>query len=106
MQFLRESGSFSRSVSCTSPLCNLFDTAPQAAKDVSASRDKLIDALNRIERFFHRLDIYIGITPTTAMTDMIVEIMVEVLTILAVATKEVKCGRFSESMSCIFTLPD
>jgi hypothetical protein len=40
------------------------------------------------------------------MTDMIVEIMVEVLTILAIATKEVKRGRFSESMSCIFTLPD
>jgi hypothetical protein len=40
------------------------------------------------------------------MTDMIVEIMVEVLTILAIATKEVKRGRFSELMSCIFTLPD
>jgi hypothetical protein len=51
---------------------------------------------NRIERFFHRLEIYIGITPTTAMMDMIVEIMVEVLTILAIATKEVKRGRFSE----------
>ena len=76
------------------------------AKDASASRDKLIDILNRIERFFHRLEIYIGITPTTAMTDMIVEIMVEVLTILGIATKEVKRGRFSELMSCIFTLPD
>ena len=75
------------------------------AKDASASRDKLIDILNRIERFFHRLEIYTGITPTTAMTDIIVEIMVEVLTILGIATKEVKRGRFSELMSCIFTLP-
>ena len=33
------------------------------------------------------------------MTDMVVEIMVEVLTILAIATKEVKRGRFSELMS-------
>ena len=40
------------------------------------------------------------------MTDMIVEIMVEVLAILAIATKEVKRGRFSELMSFIFTLPD
>jgi hypothetical protein len=40
------------------------------------------------------------------MTDMIVEIMVEVLTILAIATKEVKDGRFSELTSCIFALPD
>jgi hypothetical protein len=30
------------------------------------------------------------------MTDMIVEIMVEVLTILAIATKEMKCGPLSE----------
>ena len=62
--------------------------------------------LNRIERFFQRLEIYIGVTPTTAMTDTVVEIMVEVLTILAIATKEVKRGRFSELMSCMFTLLD
>ena len=80
-------------------------TPPQAAKDASASRDKLIDILNRIERFFHRLEIYTEITPTTAMTDMIVEIMAEVLTTLAIATKEVKRGRFSELTSCIFALP-
>jgi len=32
------------------------------------------------------------------MTDMIVEIMVEVLTILAIATKELKRGQLGESM--------
>jgi hypothetical protein len=79
-------------------------TSPQAANDASASRDKLIDILNRIERFFRRLDIYTGIKPTTAMTDMIVEIMVEVLSILAIATKEMKRKRLSELMYCIFTL--
>jgi len=36
------------------------------------------------------------------MTDEIIEIMVEVLTILAIATKEVKCGRLSEFISWIF----
>jgi len=40
------------------------------------------------------------------MADMIIEIMVEVLAILAIATKEAMRGRFSESMSCMFTLPD
>jgi len=50
--------------------------------------------------------IYTGITPTTAMTDIIVDIMVEVLTILAIATKEVKRGRLSESMLCRFTILD
>ena len=36
------------------------------------------------------------------MSDVIVEIVVEVLTILAIATKEVKRGRFSELISCVF----
>jgi hypothetical protein len=40
------------------------------------------------------------------MTDMIVEIMVEVINILAIATKEVKSGRLSESMSRSFTILD
>jgi len=37
------------------------------------------------------------------MTDMIVEIMVEVLTILAIATKEVKRGPLSELISRVST---
>jgi len=40
------------------------------------------------------------------MTGVIVEIMVEVLTILAIATKEVKRGQFSELISRTFTLLD
>jgi hypothetical protein len=51
---------------------------------------------NRIERFFHRLEIYTSISPTMEMTNVIVEIMVEVLTILAIATKEMKRGRMSK----------
>jgi hypothetical protein len=79
----------------------------QATKDVRASRDKLTDVFNCIERFFQRLEIYTGITPTTAMTDIIVDIMVEVLNILAIATKEVKRRRLSESSAlCRFTILD
>ncbi len=37
-----------------------------------------------------------------AMTDMIAEIMVEVLTVLAIMTKEVKRGQFSELISFMF----
>jgi hypothetical protein len=95
-----------RSVSCIFLSCDL-DKGPQAASDASANRDRLIDIFNRVERFFRRLEIYTSITPTTTMTNMIVEIMVEVLTILAVATKETKRGRFSELVSCILPfLPD
>jgi hypothetical protein len=75
----------------------------QAAKDARASRAKLVDLFNSIERFFQRLVIYTDITPTTAMTDMVVDIMAEVLAILAMATKEVKRGRLSESMLYRFT---
>ena len=38
------------------------------------------------------------------MRAIIIDIMVEVLTILAIVTKEVKRGRMSESMSHIFTI--
>ena len=40
------------------------------------------------------------------MTDMIVEIMVEVLTILGIATKELKRGPLSELVSRLLTLLD
>jgi hypothetical protein len=93
--------------SCLSPFpCTAYTNTPtQAAKDARASRDKLIDLFSSIERFFQRLEIYTGITPTSAMTDIIVDIMAEVLTILAIATKEVKRGRLSESsMLCRFTI--
>jgi len=94
-------------VSFIVPIFSLFDTRDlQAAKDTSANHDKLIDLFGRIEHFFHRLEIYTGITPTTAMTNMIVEIMVEILVILAIATTEAKRGRLSESKSHRFLIFD
>ncbi|KAF8467476.1 hypothetical protein DFH94DRAFT_848266 [Russula ochroleuca] len=67
-----------------------------AAKDVDASQDVLIDIFVRIEGFFMRLQSYTEVRPTAAMTDVIVKIMIEVLSILAIATKEIKQGRSSE----------
>ena len=85
----------------------IFDTeGPQAAKDVSASGDQLIEIFNRVERFFRRLEIYTSIMRTMALTNTIVDIMVEVLTILALATKEMKRGRFSKLKLCIFSILD
>jgi phosphate starvation-inducible protein PhoH len=68
----------------------------QAAKDVAASQDILVDLFGRIESFFRRLEIYTGVPLTPAMTDKMVEITVEVLDILATATKEMKQSRTSE----------
>jgi hypothetical protein len=56
----------------------------------------LLDLFERIEHFFKRLETYTEMRPTGAMTDIIVKIMVEVLGILAIATKEVKQSRASK----------
>ena len=59
----------------------------------------LIDIFVRIEGFFKRLESYTEVRPTEAMTDVIVKIMIQVLSILAIATKQIKQGRSSESLS-------
>ncbi|KAH8986022.1 hypothetical protein EDB92DRAFT_1881218 [Lactarius akahatsu] len=63
------------------------------AKDVAASEEILVDIFGRIHNFFSRLDIYTRVPLTPAMTDKMVEITVEVLDILATATKEMKESR-------------
>jgi len=70
----------------------------QAAKGVIASEDALTDLLESIEHFLKRLDIYTRIPSTAATDEIIVKIMVEVLSTLALATKELKQGRSSESV--------
>jgi len=73
----------------------------QAAKGVIASYDAFIDLLESIEHFLNRLDIYTRIPPTPTMDEMVIKIMVELLSTLALATKELKQGRSSKSI-----LPD
>jgi hypothetical protein len=46
--------------------------------------------------FLKRLEIYMTIPPTAMMSDIIAQIMVEVLSVLALATKQIKQGRFSK----------
>ena len=48
-----------------------------------------------MEFFFKRLENYLEVRPTAAMTDIIVKIMVEVLSILGIVTKEIEQGRIS-----------
>ncbi|KAF8259632.1 hypothetical protein EI94DRAFT_1009252 [Lactarius quietus] len=64
-----------------------------AAKDVGASEEALADLFERIENFFRRLESYSEVPPTSAMMDVIVNIMIEVLNIFGIATKEMKQGR-------------
>ncbi|KAH9165582.1 hypothetical protein EDB89DRAFT_1891951 [Lactarius sanguifluus] len=64
-----------------------------AAKDVEAGQDALIDLFERIENFFKRLESYTSVRPTDIMTDMTIKIMIEVLNIFAIATKEMRQSR-------------
>ena len=62
------------------------------------SYEGLVDLLESIEHFLNRLDIYTRIPPTVHMTEMVVKILVELLSTLALATKQMKEGRSSESI--------
>ena len=75
----------------------------QAAKGVSSSYDALVELFEFIEHFLNRMDIYTKIPPTVVMTEIMVKIMVELLSTLALATKQVQQGRPSESvLSVVF----
>jgi hypothetical protein len=67
-------------------------------KDADASYDVLLDLFSSIGNFVQRLDIYTQIPLTTAMRKMVIKIIVELLSTLALATKEIKRGRLSESI--------
>ncbi|KAH8994272.1 hypothetical protein EDB92DRAFT_1815195 [Lactarius akahatsu] len=62
-------------------------------KDVNASYDALGDLLELIENFLRRLNICTKVQSTTAMTETVVKILVELLATLALAIQQVKRGR-------------
>ena len=68
----------------------------QAAKDARASHGALVDLFERIESFFKRLEVYTQISLTTKMAEVLVKIVIELLSVLSIATKEVKRRRASE----------
>ena len=70
----------------------------QAFKEITAHLDDLVDLLESIEHFLNRLYIYTKVPPTPAMTEIVAKIMVELLSTLALATKQIRQGRPSESV--------
>ena len=84
------------------PYSDHSDTEPtQAAKDTLGSPDALMEIFERIESFFTRLEEYAKVP--TIQTDasikpVIVNIMVELLGIFAILTKEIKRGKTSQSI--------
>jgi hypothetical protein len=66
-----------------------------------ASYDALVDLFENFENFSSRLSIYAEIPATPALTNVLVKIVVELISTLALATKQVKQGRFSEFVLAI-----
>ena len=76
---------------------DILVTAYQAADGVNASYEALVDLLESIEHFLSRLRIYTQLPSTLTADEILVKIMMELLSTLAQATKELKQGRSSES---------
>ncbi|KAN0141757.1 hypothetical protein V8E53_000219 [Lactarius tabidus] len=76
----------------------------QAVKDVRATQDTLVSMFDRMKNFFMRLEKYITVRPTPAMTEVIVQVMVEVISILGIATKEIKEGKIKKFSKRLFGL--
>jgi hypothetical protein len=76
----------------------------QAVKDVSTSYDALVDLLESMEHLMNRLDIYNRVPSTGAMIEIIVKIMVETISTLALVTKQIKQKRPSECVAVYMPL--
>ena len=68
----------------------------KAAKGVSSDYDALIELFECFKCFLGRLEVLTEIP--LAMGEILVNIMVELLNVLALATQQIRQGRFSESV--------
>ena len=78
--------------------------AYQAFRDIHspASYEALADLLEAIEHSLNRISNYTRISPTATMTEIVVKIMVELISILAVVTKQVTDERPTWSKSVLY----
>ncbi|KAI0262644.1 hypothetical protein BGY98DRAFT_1192557, partial [Russula aff. rugulosa BPL654] len=71
-----------------------IDTLLAAASGVTSSYDALLELFECLASFLKRLEIYTTIPPTPILTEAVVKIMVVLLSVLALASKQIKQGRF------------
>jgi len=69
----------------------------KTASGVNASYDSLVNIFECVGNFLNRVQIYAKIPLTPAMMGVIVEIMAELLSVLALTTTQIKQGRLSKS---------
>jgi hypothetical protein len=67
------------------------------AKSVISSRETFVNVLESIGQIVRRLKIYTEIPLSSAMVEIVVQIMVELIAILALETKKFTRQRLSES---------
>ena len=67
----------------------------KAAKRVSDDYNALIELFEHFDRYLRRLQVFSAIP--SALGEILVKIMVELLGVLALATRQINQGRFSES---------
>ena len=66
---------------------------------VKASYDALVEVFECVEAFVRRLKIYTKIeNPDSALTEALIKIMAELISVLAVATKQMSQGMFSKCL--------
>ena len=68
----------------------------QASIGISTSYDALVDLFECVQNFLNRLQIYTEIPFSSSMSGIITKILAEVLSVLSLATKQIKQGRLSE----------
>ena len=75
-------------------------SASQAARDIRAGYGIISGVFESIVQFFRRLELYSEVSPTNEMKNIIAKMLVEVLSILAIATEmmEIKRSRMSVSL--------
>jgi fungal STAND N-terminal Goodbye domain len=84
------------------PFNTLFNQFPcdiwvcQAASGVTSSYDALMSLFECLGSFLKRMEIYTTIPPTPILTEVVVKIIVELLSVLALASKQIKQGRLSK----------
>ena len=68
----------------------------QAARSVISSREALVNVLQSIGQFVGRLKIYTEIPLSSVMAEIVVQIMVELISILALETRKFTRRRLSK----------
>ena len=69
---------------------------------MSASHDVLLDLFGRVEDFFKRFKAYVQSSLNNDLAEVLVKVVVKVLNILSIATKEIEQSRASESSHFAF----